>query len=117
MHKYMLTPSGRRHLRLLAGAVRPIGARLNRRFRDLLQQGPYDAAQRRALLAITPVAAARMRTLDEFLEEVEYHGRRLARLNMPVTEVSRILAAFNAELALELADGHGPAREQLQLIC
>ena len=33
---------------------------------------------------ITPAAACRLRTLDQFLEQVAYQGRRLARLNLPL---------------------------------
>jgi hypothetical protein len=60
----LYTTPARRHLRLLLGAIRPLADRLDRRFRALLRQRPYDAAQIRAFLGITPAAASRLRTLD-----------------------------------------------------
>ena len=99
----LFTTGARRHLRLLLRAIRPLADRLDRQFRALLRQRPYDAAQIRALLAITPAAASRLRTLDQFLEQVEYHGRRLARLNLPLSEVGELLGEFGALLDTALA--------------
>lgn len=113
---FLLTTGARRHLRLLLRAIRPFADRLDRQFRAALRQRPYDAAQIRALLAITPAAASRLRTLDQFHEQVEYHGRRLARLNLPLGEVIEILSEFGGLLESTLAAGFAPAREQLQLV-
>ena len=66
--------------------------------------------------AITPAAASRLRTLDQFLEQVEYQGRRLARLNLPLSEVGELLGEFGALLDTALAGGFAPPREQLQLV-
>src|SRR5436309_11971750 len=96
-HKSLLTAAARRHLRLLCRALVPVTARLDRRFRQILRQHPYDVRQERALLAITPAAASRLRTLDEFLEQVEYNGGRLAKLNVPLLEVNQRLSEFGAE--------------------
>jgi signal transduction histidine kinase len=115
-YKSLLTPAARRHLRLLLGALRPLARRLDHRFREELQRHPYDSAQCRALLAVTPIAAARLRTLDEFLEEVAYHGRRLAKLNVPRTEVNQVLTQCGAEVFAALDGRHAPAREQLHLL-
>jgi signal transduction histidine kinase len=112
----LLTPDARRHLRLLSRALAPVAGRLTRQFRAILRQCPYDPAQCRALLAITPAAAARLSTLDEFFEHVEYHGRRLARLNVPPSEVNEILTRFGAGVQTALAGRHAPAREQLHLL-
>ena len=60
----LLTPEARRHLRLLLRSVRPLADRLDRRFRTILRQRPYDALQIRAFLGITPAAASRLRTWD-----------------------------------------------------
>ena len=57
-----------------------------------------------------------MRTLDQFLEQVEYQGRRLSRLNLPLSEVGEILGEFGAALDLALDGAFAPAREQLQLV-
>ena len=87
-----ITPDARVHLRLLLRSIRPLADRLDRQFRALLLQRPYDNAQIRALLAITPAAASRLRTLDQFLEQVEYQGRRLAAAGVIATS-ARICAA------------------------
>ncbi|MCX6630363.1 MAG: sensor histidine kinase [Candidatus Solibacter sp.] len=112
----LFTPGARRHLRLLLRSIRPLADRLDRQFRALLRQRPYDAAQIRALLAITPAAGSRLRTLAQFLEQVEYQGRRLARLNLPLQEVSEILGEFGALLDQFLAGSFAPSREQLQMV-
>jgi signal transduction histidine kinase len=112
----IFTPGARRHLRLLVRSVRPLADRLDRQFRAVLRERPYDAAQMRALLGIMPAAASRLRTLDQFLEQVEYHGRRLARLNLPLAEVAGLLAECGALLDTALAGGFAPSREHLQLV-
>ena len=112
----LFTAAARRHLRLLLRSVRPLAGRLDRKFRALLRERPYDALQIRALMAITPAAASRVRTLDQFREQVEYHGRRLARLNLPLPEVGEILGEFGALLDQALAGRFAPPREQLQLV-
>lgn len=112
----IFTPAARRHLRLLLRSIRPLAGRLDGQFRALLRQRPYDAAQVRALLAIAPAAASGLRTLDQFVEQVVYHGRRLARLNLPLSEVGEILGEFGALLDTALAGRFAPPREQLQLV-
>jgi signal transduction histidine kinase len=112
----LFTSGARRHLRLLLRSIRPLADRLDRQFRAVLRQSPYDAAQIRALLAVTPAAASRLRTLDQFLEQVEYDGRRLARLNLPLTEVGELLGDFGGLLDPALAGAFAPAREQLQVV-
>ena len=112
----LFTTGARRHLRLLLRSIRPLADRLDRQFRDLLRQRPYDALQIRALRGITPAAASRLRTLEQFREQVEYHGRRLARLNLPLGEVGEILGEFGGLLDHALAGRFAPPREQLQLV-
>ena len=112
----LFTSGARRHLRLLMQAVQPLAVRLDRQFRAALLERPYDAAQIRALLAITPAAAARLRTLEQFLEQAEYNGRRLALLNLPLVEVCDLLAEFGGLMETTLEGGFAPAREQLQLV-
>jgi signal transduction histidine kinase len=88
---------------------------MERRFRTILRARHYDAAHVRAILAISPVAAARSRTLSQFFEGVAYHGRRLARLNLELPAAGELLAEFG-DVADEILCGeHAPAREQLQL--
>jgi signal transduction histidine kinase len=96
-------------------AIAPAAGRLDRRFTALLRQRRYDAAQIRAFLAITPAAASRLRSLAQFLEQVEYNGRRLAKLNVPPAAVNEVLREFGGLLDPVLAGQFEPAREQLQL--
>ena len=111
-----LTTGARRHLRLLLGAVRPLAAKLERKFRGGLCERPYDELTVRAVCAITPAAAARLRTLDQFAEAVLYHGKRLAKLNVPPAEAAELVAEFGALLDEELEGRFAPACEQLQLM-
>ena len=112
----LLTTPARRHLRLLAGALAPLAGRLERRFRAILRARGYNAQQTRAMLAITPVAAARARSLSRFLEEVEYNGRRLAKCDAPLVQVNEVLNEMGIAIEEALAASHAPAREQLRLI-
>ena len=111
-----LTTEARRHLRLLLAAIRPVAIRLDRKFRALLCQRPYDNLTVRAVCAITPAAAAQLRTLELFFDQVEYNGRRLAKLNVPPAEAAELLAEFGTILEPALDGRFAPAREQLQLI-
>src|SRR4051794_32255668 len=104
-----LSTAARRHIRLLAHALAPLAARIERRFRAILRDRHYGTARIRALLAITPIAAARARTLGRFLEEVEYHGRRLAKLNAALGDVNDLLAEFGAIVDEVLEGSHSPA--------
>lgn len=112
----LLSPVARRHLRLLLRAVAPIAAGLERRFRVLLRERRYDSAHCRALVAITAIGATRVRTLPNFLEEVEYQGRRLAKLNLPLEDVTDLMAMFNELLDSALGGHFAPSREQLHLV-
>jgi signal transduction histidine kinase len=111
----LLTAAARRHVARMVRAIAPAAGRLDRRFAALLRQRRYDAAQIRAFLAITPAAASRLRSLPQFLEQVEYNGRRLAKLNVPPAAVNEVLREFGGLLDRVLAGQYEPAREQLQL--
>jgi signal transduction histidine kinase len=111
----LLTPAARRHAASMARVIAPAAARLDRDFLARLRKRAYDSAQIRAFLAITPAARSRLRTLVQFLEQVDYHGRRLAKLNVPPAEVRGVLREFDALLDPVLGGKHQPAREQLEL--
>jgi signal transduction histidine kinase len=115
MTENLLTPAARRHISRMLRALAPFASRLERSCRSLLRQRSYDAAQIRAFLAITPGAASRLRTLNQFMEQVEYNGRRLARLNVPPSELNEVLRELGAILDALLAGRFEPAREQLHL--
>ena len=111
----LLTPAARRFVAAMARAVAPDGGRLDRRFRQMLRARGYHAAEIRALLAITPAAASRLRSLSQFLEQVQYNGRRLAKLNVQPAAVDEVLHEFGGLLDSLLEDRFQPAREQLYL--
>jgi signal transduction histidine kinase len=111
----VISLAARRHVRAFSRAVVPVAPALTRCFRALLAAHPYDSAEIRALLAITPVAASRLPTLDDFLEQVEYNGRRLSKMNLPLAEVNQRLIEFGNEIQVAL-ETHAPAREQLHLL-
>ena len=111
----LLTPAARRHAAAMARAIAPSAPRLDREFQALLRNRAYDAAQIRAFVAITPSAASRLRSHAKFLEQVDYHGRRLAKLNVPPAEVNEVLLEFGAILDPVLGGNFQPAREQLHL--
>ena len=111
----LLTPVARRHLNQMLRAIAPLANRLDRQFGKLLRGRAYNAAQIRALLAVTPAAASRVGSLHRFLEHVEYNGRRLAKLNLPPGEVRDALAEFGDLVTAGLAGRFAPAREQLDL--
>jgi signal transduction histidine kinase len=111
----ILTTAARRHVLQMIGAIRPAAGRLDRQFTGLLKQRPYDPSQIRAFLGITPAAAARLPSINGFLEQVQYNGRRLAKLNVPPAEVEEVLREFAGPVDTVLAGRFEPAREQLQL--
>jgi signal transduction histidine kinase len=117
-----LTPAARRHIAKMLREIAPYARRLDVDFSALLgNEGPIFGDDRRedarvlALVSITPAAASRFRSLPRFLEQVEYHGRRLAKLNAGPEEVDRALADFGALLDPILEGRFAPAREQLRL--
>src|SRR5262249_32917185 len=111
----LLTSAARRHIRLLTRSILPVAGRMERRFRAILRERRYDAAHAREILAITPVVAARSRTMGQFFEGVGYQGRRLARLNVERDATVELLAEFGQAMDEILSGEHAPAREQLQL--
>jgi signal transduction histidine kinase len=110
-----MTPEARRHGRRMAASLRPAAVGLNRAFRRILREKGCGRDTVRELLAITPAAAAGCRTHGEFVEQVEYHGRRLAKLNIAPGDAQETLRRFDALLEPILSGRFQPAREQLEL--
>jgi signal transduction histidine kinase len=110
-----MTPEARRHGRRMAASLQPAAARLNREFTRILRDRGCSSDAIRALLAITPAAAAGSRTHGGFLEQAEYYGRRLAKLNIAPVEVDEALREFGVLLEPILANRFQPAQEQLEL--
>jgi len=90
------------HLTRLSILIKPHAAGLDRRFRQRLRSRKYDQKQLKALSAITPGAAARIlggdRAPADFFEQVEYSGRRLAKLNVPPTDIISALHVYDSVL-------------------
>ena len=92
--------------------LRPHRAGLERRLRSALKQRGGGTLEAPDLQAIVPTAVG---VLSRFPEQVQYHGRRLAKLNLPVEHTVELVRRFD-EWAAETLDGRfAPAREQLLL--
>jgi len=111
----LLTATARRYVVRMTRAIAPHQGLLDARFRTVLRRRGCDGRQARAYLAITPAAASRLPSLGKFLDEVEYHGRRLAKLNVQPDEAKETLKAFGPLLDTVLPGQFEPAREQLYL--
>src|SRR5438477_9260178 len=63
----------------------------------------FEPPQRAALAAITPGAASRILAHElpalKFIEQVEYNGRRLAKLNLPPSAILEALQEYDRLLA------------------
>ncbi len=113
----VLSSQLREHLQHLAKFLLPHAGILERRFLLKLRRLRFDAKQRTALAAITPFAASGIlapgRPLSDFFEQVEYNGRRLAKLALPP---SRIVEALReSDGLLKPVFGALPEREGADL--
>lgn len=108
----------------VAASVHPGWDKVEARFQERLEALGHDSSRRKALAAITPGAAARSfgrgNPPSEFIEQVAYHGRRLAKLNLTQSEVLTALAEYERILTPVLrrkltarGDRYQAAREQL----
>ncbi|MGB7763020.1 MAG: sensor histidine kinase [Bryobacteraceae bacterium] len=113
-HETLFTKAARRHVARLAQVIAPAAAGLERKFLALLRKRRYGAVERRALMAISPCEAARLASIEKFLEQVEYNGRRLAKCNLSPDSVGEVLRQFDQMLEPLLEGRFGPSREQLQ---
>jgi signal transduction histidine kinase len=87
------------HLQRLAGLLAPHAESLDRRFLAHLKKRGFEPKIRIALNALTPGSAARVLSAGEpalkFIEQVEYYGRRLAKLNLPPASVAEALQEYD----------------------
>lgn len=83
----------------LARALRPESDKLEARFLAKLDKLGFDLRERKALSALTLGTAARLLAKGappaEFFEEVEYNGRRLAKLNLSPNAIVTALAEYD----------------------
>jgi len=102
----VLSGQMRSHLRTVAKQIRPQVNSLDNRFIERLTELEFDRPQRMALKALTFGAAARIvsqgRRIQVFLEQVAYHGRRLAKLNIPPSDIVEALAEYDRLLTPSL---------------
>jgi signal transduction histidine kinase len=125
---HILKDPVRKPLAGLAQWLCPLSDRLEKQFVDRLKGLRFEARQIQALIAITTGTAARIlgpakgsrKSMLEFLEQVEYSGRRLAKLNLPpggiqqaLQEYDRLLLPLTDRLAKERAGEFRWANEQL----
>ena len=105
----VLSDQLREHLQRLAVLLEPHSEKIERRFLRRLRELEFQPKQRLALAAITPGAAARIlasgQTPLKFIEQVEYNGRRLAKLNLPPSAILEALEQYDQLL--------GPMLEEL----
>ena len=91
------------HLQRLASLLAPLAGELEARFLGALKRLSFDVRQRSALAAITLGTAARLlargQPLLKFFEQVEYNGRRLAKLNLPPSAIVGALDEYDRLLA------------------
>lgn len=89
----------RAHLQRLAEFLLPHAAGLERRFVAKLKKRGLGPKIRVALAALTAGRAAQVQgrggSPAQFIEHVEYHGRRLAKLNLPPTGIVEALQEYD----------------------
>jgi signal transduction histidine kinase len=107
----MLNRQFQEQLGRLAELLEPYAAELNAQFSARLIAAGLEPEHRESLVAIAPLAACgillRGGTLDEFLEQVEYRGRRLAKLGLTPAEVAGALREFETVVVAELKEALG----------
>jgi signal transduction histidine kinase len=100
----VLSDQLRVHLHRLAVFLLPHAEALDRRFLARLKHGQFESRHldpkiRVALASITPGAAARILASGQpplkFIEQVEYNGRRLAKLNLPPSSIVEALQEYD----------------------
>jgi signal transduction histidine kinase len=103
----VLSDQLRVHLQKMAVLLRPHADVIDHQFESRLRELGLEPKQRSALAAITPGAAARILARGkaplQFIEQVEYNGRRLAKLNLPPSAILEALQEYDRLLASVLS--------------
>jgi signal transduction histidine kinase len=114
---------GDRHLdelRRFAALLEPHRERIGHNFEQRLRSLALDAKQRKALNAITYGAAAQILAQGHaplrFIEQVEYNGRRLAKLNLPPTAILKALKEYDRALEEALESDSGGKQESFEWV-
>src|SRR5580693_3619020 len=99
----VLSDQLRVHLHRLAVLLEPYTDKIDRKFLNRLRKLEFQPKQRLALAAITPGAAARILSRGQpplkFIEQVEYNGSRLAKLNLPPSAILEALEEYDQILS------------------
>jgi signal transduction histidine kinase len=101
----VLSTKVQRDIRRLAAKLAPVSGQIEARWLRRLKpvfSGKPDAARQRALAAINPGAWAQLLSegkLDAFFENVEYHARRLAKLDVAPSQVLASVSEYQRALS------------------
>ncbi len=114
---HILRDPVRRPLASLTQWLAPLADRLEKQFITRLKSLHFEPRQIQALVAITTGSAARLlgpakgsrKSMLTFLEQVEYNGRRLAKLNLPPGGIQQALQEFD-RILLPLVERLSPDR-------
>ncbi len=110
----------KQELRRFARYLQPHVNPADRRFKARLQELGFTAAQRSALVSVTLGAAARIIArsgrVGDLIEQVEYHGRRLAKLNVPPSDIVAALGEYDRLLAPVLASLSNEQRRNFEWV-
>jgi hypothetical protein len=116
----VLSDRHREELSRFVQLLEPHIDRMDARFQKRLGRLRYDSKQRKALAAITLGAAARIlaegHPLLKFIEQVEYNGRRLAKLNLAPSAVLEALKEYDQAFAAVLGDRLHSKHETLEWV-
>ena len=116
----VLGPKAQRDVRRLAAKLGPAAEQIENRWQRKLKAvfpGKLDAPRQRALAAINPGASAAVLAggkLDAFFEHVEYHARRLAKLDVSPSQVLASVSEYQRALSPAIKrwfPGQAPAYE------
>jgi signal transduction histidine kinase len=98
----VLSDQLRTHLQRMSVFLLPHADALERRFLSKLERLRLGSRARSALVALTPGAAARILVKGlppiKFIEQVEYNGRRLAKMNLPPSAILEALQEYDRRL-------------------
>ena len=99
----VLSDQLRSHLQRMSVFLLPHADKLERRFLSKLERLHLGSKARSALMALTPGAAAKVLGKGlppvKFIEQVEYNGRRLAKLNLPPSSILAALQEYDRMLS------------------
>jgi len=116
----LLSAEFRHRVRSLVRLPKGESGALDAAFLKWLERHRFNAPQSKALSAITFGAAVRLlaqkKSLADFFEQVEYNGRRLAKLDVTPAAVLDALSAYDRLLARRSRTVPKPVREDVRWV-